>query len=72
MTLSKEDPERTASLSFQEIQEGGLPSRLTRFDSKGSPSFHFPLESLCTQIYRLVLNAPIFDKMIREIPERGP
>jgi len=72
MTLPKEHPERTVEVSFREVQEGLLRSRLERLYDSGLPTFHIPLELLHEQLVKFVANAATLDKIFHELHRKSP
>jgi hypothetical protein len=67
MTLPNTDPGRTVEISFQEIQEGLLRSRLESLYNAGQPTFHIPLEELHEQLTRFVSNAELINQIFRDV-----
>ena len=67
MTLSKGNKDRTDEISFQEIQDGRLPSRLQRFYYSGmpTPTFHIPFDVLHEQLVKFVKNAEVIKQIFQ-------
>lgn len=67
MTLPEGEKGRTDEISFQEIREGHLHSRLKRLYDSGMPTFHTPFDMLHAQLVKLVENADVIKQIFQDV-----
>lgn len=58
---------REFSISFQEIRDGHLHSRLKQLYEIGEPTFHIPLEMLHEQLFKFVASAETIKQIFQEV-----